>query len=174
VDAAEALLRKLTLRSVEWGYSFSNPALKRFWSYLETIAINYPAVDMDSIEDETAMDATALLERAGEEIRALADSLPVDPPPAPKERKRKAASAKSSKPRAKVKKEWAEGDSDFEEEEEEIDWEAAYDSGTLGSHTLAKLKVFCEEYGLKKAGIKADVVARIEDAIRARRIEDGE
>jgi len=93
------------------------------------------------------------------QLKAFCDVLPVDPPPEPK--KRKAAVVKGGGKKVKVEK--REGSSD--EEEEEIDWVVAWEAGVLKSYTVAKLKMFCEENGLKKGGNKGELVDRIDDHI---------
>ena len=165
VAAARALVRKMELLDVEWGYSFSNPSLRRFWSYLETVAIQYPAQNFEDLEDETRIDAAAVVSHAGFEIEAFADALPVDPVPEPK--KRRAPAAKqgggTAARAAKAKRAKKDLNSDGEESDSsEIDWDAAFDSGTLKAHTNARLKEFCEERGLRKGGVKSELVERIE------------
>jgi hypothetical protein len=179
IDAAQALISKLQLQSVEWGYSFSNPSLRRFWSYLETVAINYPAVDLDSLEDETIIDPSGVMDRAGQEIEVFSKVLPFDPLPEPKAKKKrpgpaptKGAGASRKAKKVRVKKEEGTGEFDAayyseseSSSEEEIDWECAFDSHTLKTHKLVQLKRYCEENGLKKSGNKGELVERISEAI---------
>lgn len=133
VEAAEDLVRNQNLDGIEFGYSFENASLSRFWGYIESVAIGTP---MKNEDDETMVDYESVKQVAGRQIESFRELLP-DDEVAEDNRKRK----------------FGVGD--------ECDWLSLYKSDSLSCCTAPLLKTYLRDNGLKLSGKKADLVERV-------------
>eukprot|EP00560_Eucampia_antarctica_P003516 CAMPEP_0197837300 /NCGR_PEP_ID=MMETSP1437-20131217/31740_1 /TAXON_ID=49252 ORGANISM="Eucampia antarctica, Strain CCMP1452" /NCGR_SAMPLE_ID=MMETSP1437 /ASSEMBLY_ACC=CAM_ASM_001096 /LENGTH=107 /DNA_ID=CAMNT_0043444237 /DNA_START=1 /DNA_END=324 /DNA_ORIENTATION=- len=76
VDAATDLIRHQQLHGIDIGYSFENPALNKFWHYIECIALGVRL--KKKVADETQMDAETILNAAQSQIDTFKVFLPDD------------------------------------------------------------------------------------------------
>jgi hypothetical protein len=168
VDAFSDLMSALPLESVEWGYSFPNPALGKFWDYIEKVA--YGASDRSAprapTRDDTLVDKEAQLQRAGKEVARVRELLPPDDEPQAKRR----AGGKAEKAAA-----WGGGGKKLPEDTSGVDWDLCYDSDTIGgkNQALEVLKMYLASRGLRVGGTKSVLADRISDDIRQRRAAGG-
>ena len=78
IDAATDMIRHQNIEeSIEIGQSFDNPVLKRFWNYIESVALGTPLPE-DFNNDDTAMNVDDILTFAGDKIKALKQMIPFD------------------------------------------------------------------------------------------------
>lgn len=84
--AAEVVQRQKPTEKVAWGEDFRNPALRRFWNYIESVALggttSYEGNEEDedeNDEDDTLLDEKAVLEVAGPQIETFMNALPPSP-----------------------------------------------------------------------------------------------
>eukprot|EP00978_Attheya_sp_CCMP212_P030320 scaffold111044_cov53-Attheya_sp.AAC.1 len=144
VHAAVKVIQNQRMGGFEFGYNFENPALTRFWNYIESVALGTRLPEEDDEEgiDETKMDVDGILGAAGPQIEEFKARLPDDDILTAGTRKRKA-----------IKQE---GDT-------ELDWLDLYESDSLVNCTSDTLKLYLRSIGAKLGGKKADLVERVKE-----------
>jgi len=78
VIAAMNLIKNQNIDGFELGDSFENPSLKAFWNYIESVSLGTPLLNNKKNYECTEMNAEAILQSAGEQIKALKLALPED------------------------------------------------------------------------------------------------
>jgi len=141
VEAAVKLVEKQSIKA-ELGEDFENPAVEKYWDYVESVALE------DGMKAgrkfDTEMDEEVVLKHAGAEIEMVAALLPED---IKEEKKRKAKA--------------------MEPDDSGIDWESVYAEGTLSKCRVPDLKKMLGANGEKKSGNKAELVERVAAILEA-------
>lgn len=147
VDAAKDLIRHQNLEgSIEIGQSFENPVLKKFWNYIESVALGTP-LDEDVADDDTKMNVDEILAFAGDKIHAFKSTIPKEEVTvASKVLPRKRKTAKELPP-----------------DETGIDWTHEYEMDTFHELTIVQLKSYLKSVGEPISGKKNDLINRIKD-----------
>lgn len=182
LEAAKVVLTRMNMKESQYtDQGFNNPALEKFYSGLQALALEETEADWDEVRDDmTWPDEENLLSRAGKALQDLWDACP-DPVKGARGgggaggAKRKAAAAvekkvkssppaKKSKGKKKVKVE--EEDEDEDEDDEEgggagHDLESLIATGKLSKLTVSDLKELCRVRGLPVSGKKGDLIDRL-------------
>ena len=124
-------------------HSFENPALSKFWSYIDSIALGVTTQQYCEENDVTRMRVDDIIEAAGKYINDLNALLPNDEIVL-KSKKRKA---------------------DLPPDDTGIDWFHEYKSGNLESFKINELKSYLKSFGEKVSGKKADLITRVKSHI---------
>jgi hypothetical protein len=151
VDATTQLIKKQSLNDRVLGVDFLNAYLSEFFTYLEKQALRVdwrPSNDYDTLL--TPEHEQAILDAVRSQIDHLINVLPEDSKIVKASGKRKALTAPGA-------------------DETGIDWEEAYDNGTIGKQVNKNLAQYCAAHGLTKSGNKSDLVDRVTQDIAERR-----
>jgi len=128
----------------ELGESFSNPVLKSFWSYMESVSLGMPLQEDELEDNDTELHVEGILVSAGEQIKSLQLSLPEDEVVV-KQRKRK---AKVEVP-----------------DESGINWLNCYERDGLSDCKVDELKAYLRSVGEKVGGRKQEIIHRVKQHI---------
>jgi len=164
--AAKDLIKRQEMEGIEWGYSFDNPSLRRFWGYLESVALgggglfHSTIADNDNGEDdfgnEIGISESMVLEHAGEQIEAFLNALPQDD----EYNGNKVAVGGSMK--RKLLDKWLGDDGDI------TDWISLYKSGEMAACCRNDdLKGYLRRFGLKISGNKVELLERVSNHIES-------
>ena len=160
VDKGKDVMNNLTLDSFDPSY-FHSPAMQKFYSILQSIALGEPDTEWREEEDDDLVPDEEGLEKAGEAIRSFARTCGVEGNEmemVTTSKKRKAdgnAGGDLAKKRQKAGEE--------EMKESGVDYKDLFDSGKISSLKVPELKTFLRANGLKTSGKKADLVGRVEE-----------
>jgi len=148
VNATVNLIQNQNIDSgIELGESFSNPVLKSFWSYMESVSLGMPLQEDEAEDNDTEMHVEGILASAGEQIKSLQLCLPEDEVLI-KQRKRK---AKEEVP-----------------DETGIDWLHTYQMDELSDCRVDELKAYLRSVGEKIGGRKQEITHRVKQHIEGR------
>jgi Ku70/Ku80 beta-barrel domain len=128
VQAAIDLVQKQTLVGVEIGSVFQNAAMCKYWNYIEHKVLG-EARRVDESYD-TEIDAAQVRQRAGSQIDAFVQLLPVDDDPTTSRGRNENGKRKALEP-----------------DTTGIDWEELYLHGTLSECKVTELKMFLKSIG---------------------------
>ncbi len=149
VDAAKDLIRHQNIEdSIEIGQSFENPVLRRFWNYIESVALGTALQEDFAEDDDTMMNVDDILAVAGDKIYGFKNTIPQDFEDEVENklpRKRKAA--------------------DEFPDDTGIDWIHEYKSDTLHELTVAQLKIYLKANGVGVSGKKNDLIEKVKSHI---------
>ena len=143
VESAKQLIRAQPIDGIEWGTDFANPALTKFWDYVEAIGLSHPVPEFI---DETEMNEDVIKECAGEQIEVFQRSLPEE------ENGKKTTEGKRQ---AKIS-------SDLDRT---LDFAAMAKAGTLDTCTKDVLQGFLRSVGITVGGNKPALIERITEYI---------
>jgi len=128
---------------VDWSRDICNPAIKLFWDYMESVALDLP---MPKFEDETQMKESQILNAAQYEIDAFKASLPLE---------EDSKKARSSKRKVSALSEF--------DPQNPKQIEDMANQGTLGGATGNVLRGYLKSVGQRTTGKKVELVQRIKD-----------
>ena len=128
---------------VDWSRDICNPAIKLFWDYMESVALDLP---MPKFEDETQMKESPILNAAQDEIDAFKASLPLE---------EDSKKARSSKRKVSALSEF--------DPQNPKQIEDMANQGTLGGATGNVLRGYLKSVGQRTTGKKVELVQRIKD-----------
>ena len=144
IEVMKCIIRKLQIEDFELRYnSYDNPALAKFWNYIEAIALN---TTYKEAEDTLVMNVKEMENLVGAEIKKLLDLLPTDEVDAPKSNKRKVSQIMAI-------------------DDSGIPWKALHDEGMIHECTVQQLKTYLRSVGEKISGKKVELVERVEQQI---------
>ena len=152
VEEAKGLLRSQELAHVEFGNSFENALLKRFWTYIESVALGtaYPAKE----SCDTEIDEERLRDLLGKKIGNFLHELPVD-----KEGEKCNEGTRKRKP--------------LSLDMSGCDWVNLYTTNSLAVCKVDDLKQYLRAIGARVSGKKDELVLRVTQSI-CNRIGNGE
>ena len=146
VKAAENLIKSQIIDdNDDFLHAFENPALEKFWNYIDSIALDVPHQQYCEENDVTKMRVDDIIEAAGMHIDEFMALLPEDEVLKPKKRK-----------------------AELPPDDTGIDWFEEYKNDNLESFKINELKSYLRSFGEKMSGKKADLVERVKDHIKAR------
>ncbi|KAG8906390.1 ATP-dependent DNA helicase II subunit 1 [Tulasnella sp. 403] len=146
-DAACQIIGKLTLKGQ--GYvpdTYLNPALGLHYGFLQATAFNEEFDVEKDFLDTTVPNFEMIHQRAGRQMEAWKELLADDPE----------ASAPIAETTTSAKRK-------AESSIDEVHVRDFYNDGRTAKLTVAQLKGFCKSKGLSTAGVKAELVERVED-----------
>ena len=147
VKAAENLIKSQIIDdNDDFLHAFENPALAKFWNYIDSIALDVPYQQYCEEDDVTRMKVDDIIEAAGTYIDEFKALLPEDEV-AVKPMKRKA---------------------DLPPDDTGIDWFEEYKNDNLESFKINELKSYLRSFGGKISGRKADLIGRVKDNLKER------
>lgn len=144
LEQAKGLIRGQKLSSVEFGANFENAALKRFWTYIESVALGTNLQDREHYD--TDIDDDRLRAMLGENIAGFLNELPDDM----MESREKVGSRKR-----KV----------LEADESGCDWVQLYTTNSLPECKVDELKQYLRSVGARVSGKKDELVLRVSQSI---------
>lgn len=167
------------LRGVEWGYSFKNPALARFWGYISSVAEEGTAKkeDEEVRRSECCIRAVASVETLLNVIliSSLRSSQVVDetdfftgdielslPDPVEDDSGKKRKATRGPAAEKKAKKEQV-----LPPDTSGVEWHIALAEGIVAERNVEELKKFLRSRGAKLGGRKAELVERVEEILIA-------
>mmetsp|Transcript_21189 Transcript_21189/g.27294 ORF Transcript_21189/g.27294 Transcript_21189/m.27294 type:complete len:811 (-) Transcript_21189:225-2657(-) len=132
---------------IDWEHSFHNPFLKKFWNYLESIALGLrydePIDELQQAEDDVK-DAVI------HQIETLSQSLPDD-------------DDNENRPRAMKRKHITVDNS-------ALDWQMLYEDNMIAECTLKQLQSYLRSVGEKVSGKKHELVDRVTENIQRNKV----
>jgi len=144
VSQVKTFIGENYLSGVEWGYSFKNPALARFWSYISSVAEEGTA-GKEEVVDETDF-------FTGDIELTLPEPVEED---SGKKRKAARSPAEKKAKQAKVLPPDTSG----------VEWHIALAEGIVAERNVEELKKFLRSRGAKLGGRKAELVDRVEEIL---------
>lgn len=184
LEAAKRVVARLARNPEQYTkVGFNNPALEKFYSGLQALALEETEAEWDEMEDDSTWPGEDLLVRAKEELEELWEVCP-DPVKGVRggggggKRKADAVEKVKSEPAAKKGgKGKKKGKVEEDEEEEEMgggggssvqeDLAELISMGKLAKMTVPQLKELCKERGLSVSGMKGDLVDRLQMDVEA-------
>lgn len=133
------------LENVEIGLNFENPALTRFWRYIEAVALEMSIPEEEQYETE--LNEEEVLQAAGNQITSFRDILPRD--------------IKNENQNTETKGQKRK----FVSDESGLDWNQLYRTGALSECKVNDLKSYLRSVGARVGGRKEDLVLRVSRSI---------
>ncbi len=162
VEAARRVVLQLGKAKEVYEAGYANPALQKFYSGLQALALEETEPDWDESRDETRPQEAAQLKQAGKSLRELWEACP-EPE---KKRKTAATTAKSAPAKKKVKAEGKEKKkkkkAGSDDEDEDMGGGGGGGGEDLQKMTVAELKQLCRDRHLPVSGKKGDLIERLE------------
>ncbi|KAM3573180.1 hypothetical protein VYU27_004854 [Nannochloropsis oceanica] len=166
LEAARKVVARLTLKPQQYSVGFNNPALEKFYSGLQALALEEAKTEWNEITDDSTWPSDELLGRAEEELEELWELSP-DPRKGVQRgrgRKRKAdAVTKTVKGKLVAEKVSKAEDEDDEKIGGGGDRSVKdLSMGKLAKLTVPQLKEICRARGLPVSGKKGDIIDRLQ------------
>jgi hypothetical protein len=159
IEKAMDLIQHQMLDDIEIGINFENKALHKFWSYIESVALDFPAPAEEIYEMD--LNEAEIWKAAGPQIAAFRDLLPRE------ENNQSEKTLTSVVPRKrKTLKE-------VPEDKSGIDWLHVFRMDSLTNCKVEDLKSFLKSRGLRCSGRKADLIARVSQSISEQICQQG-
>lgn len=152
VEEAKGLLRSQKLAHLEFGNTFENAHLKRFWTYIESVALGTACPVKESCDTE--IDEESLRELLGKKIGNFLRELPID-----KEEEKFNGGPQKRKP--------------LSLDMSGCDWVNLYTTNSLSVCKVDELKQYLRAIGARISGKKEELVLRVSQSI-GNRIVTGE
>lgn len=175
IDAAcQLIMNQHASQLIDWGFHFPNPVIRKFWNYIEHVALGEPArkkrkqahmtsensFDEES-DDEFTLQTGQILESAGAFIQAFQHSLP------PSDDDDGRGCAKQGNTNKKLKQNLMKEGFDRSDIDQ---WMNAYETGRLNECNVDSLKKYLRDFEGEKniKGRKYELVDRVESYISKR------
>jgi len=150
VQAAKELIDNQDIgHNIIIGESFENPALKTFWNYIESVALDTPLEDESSDDEDTKMNVEEILDVVGDKISAFKATIPES----------------DFEPKVSTKRK---AEVEYVPDETGIDWLREYEMNSFDELRVQELKAYLRSYGEKISGRKGELIERIKRHIRGR------
>ena len=167
VDKARDVIRSLPMPNTEDGKSYdawqpgtNNPVLQKFWSGLETMALNVNPRWDEATGDDSAPDVERMEERAHAQLQAFRDAAGLSASGSSSSSKARSGGAAGGAAGAQRGRGSVEGEV---LQAEGIAWDAEVAADSLATHTVPVLKDACKRFGLPVSGTKGVLMERIKE-----------
>jgi ATP-dependent DNA helicase 2 subunit 1 len=150
IEKAMDLIQHQMLDDVEIGVNFENKSLHKFWSYIESVALDFPVPAEETYEMD--LNEIEIWKAAGPQIESFRDLLPLE------ESIKSEVKLSSAVPQKRKKPE-------VPEDKSGIDWMHLFQTNCLPSSKVEDLKSFLKSRGSRCGGRKADLISRVSQII---------
>jgi len=158
VEAAKVVIDKLQVRGGYRPETYENPALQRHYASLQAIALEQD-VDEDVV-DRTLPKIEIMHKRVGKQIEAFKEKVWENQPPTASIESKGGTKRKAREDGEDTK---AKREKKAAASSEDLDMKALVGQGKVGKCTVSQLKEWLGSVGIKPQGLKADLVAQVED-----------